>query len=155
MKISGNNGIGNILKIFLQVCMVIGVIILIILYWLTKSLNITFDWFIFMIYPCGIAFLVLMYQFIGLFNTLKINTPFCEDNVKRMKIGMTSSFLISLFVLIGLLITIFAYNYYALQFQVALGFIMILFFGVGIALYILSELFREATNYKEENDLTI
>jgi len=31
----------------------------------------------------------------------------------------------------------------------------ILFLGVAIALYILAELFRQATEYKSENDLTI
>lgn len=155
MKISGNKGIGNILKILLQISMVIGIIILLTLYWLTKWLNIHFDWFIIMIYPCGIGFLSLVYQFTGLFNTLKLNTPFCKENVKRLRNGMVSSFTISIFISIALLLTIFAYNYYSLQLQVALFFMIVLFFGVGVALYILSELFKEATSYKEENDLTI
>ncbi len=34
-------------------------------------------------------------------------------------------------------------------------FLFILFLGVAIALYILSELFREASKYKKENELTI
>ena len=36
-----------------------------------------------------------------------------------------------------------------------LVFMTILFLGVAIALYILAELFRQATEYKSENDLTI
>ena len=40
-------------------------------------------------------------------------------------------------------------------FNCALLFLCILFLGVSIALYILSELFRQATEYKKENDLTI
>ena len=36
-----------------------------------------------------------------------------------------------------------------------LAFLSVLFFGVAIALYILSELFKQAYKYKEENDLTI
>lgn len=155
MKITGNKGIGNILKILLQISMVIGIIILIGLYFITKLVNMKFDWFIIMIYPCGISFLSLVYQFIGLFDSLKQSTPFCLENVKRMRNGMLSSFIISLFIIIALLLTIFAYNYYSLQLQVALSFMSILFFAVGIALYILAELFKEATTYKEENDLTI
>ncbi len=40
-------------------------------------------------------------------------------------------------------------------FCIGLGFLVVLFFGVSIALYILSELFRQANEYKSENDLTI
>lgn len=155
MKIFGNKGIGNILKIILELSMTIGVIFLIMLYFITKWLSLNFDLFIAMIYPCGISFLLLIYQYIGLFDTLKLHNPFCQENVKRMKISMFLSFIISLLVAIATLLTIFTYNYYSLQLQVALSLIALLFFGVGIALYILSELFKEATSYKEENDLTI
>lgn len=34
-------------------------------------------------------------------------------------------------------------------------FLSILFFGVAVALYILAELLKQATEYKEENELTI
>ena len=40
-------------------------------------------------------------------------------------------------------------------FIAVLGFLFILFTGVAIALYILSELFKQATEYKTENELTI
>ena len=38
---------------------------------------------------------------------------------------------------------------------IVLLFMFILFIGVTIALYILSELFNKAIEYKNENDLTI
>ena len=40
-------------------------------------------------------------------------------------------------------------------FNCTLLFLCILFLGVSIALYILSELFKQATEYKKENELTI
>ena len=40
-------------------------------------------------------------------------------------------------------------------FIAVIGFLFILFVGVAIALYILSELFKQATEYKKENELTI
>lgn len=155
MKVYGNKGIANIIKIVLQISMVIGLIFLIMLYWLAKWFKVKFNLFIMMIYPCGLGLLYLIYQFIGLFNTLKQDYPFCIENVTRMKKGMYASLAISLFIIIALLLTIFAYNYYSLQLQVALFFMAILFLGVGIALYILAELFIKAITYKEENDLTI
>lgn len=155
MKVKGINGIGNILKIILQISLVLGVIFLVCLYWIVKKVNLDFNWFIACIYPCGISFLVLVYQFIGLFDSLKEENPFCRENSKRMNISMISSLIISIFILIGLLLTIFVYDVYTLELKVALSFLVILFFGVSIALYILKELFIEAIEYKEENDLTI
>lgn len=155
MRINGKNGIGSILKFILQISMVLGIIFLIGLYWIAKKVNLEFNWFIACIYPCGISFLVLVYQFIGLFNSLKENNPFCKENPKRMCIGMISSLITCLFIIIAILLSIFVYDIYTLELKVALIFIAILFFGVSIALYILKELFTEAINYKEENELTI
>lgn len=155
MKLYGNLGIGNLLKIFLEVCM--GIIILTILFLpkIVELLGLHFDLFIISIYPCGIGFLTLIYQFVKLFETLKENNPFYKLNVIRLKRSMIISFIISFFVFIALLLSIFKYNYYSLQLQYCIFFISILFCGVGIALYILSELFKLAINYKEENELTI
>lgn len=155
MKIKGMNGIGSILKVLLEVCFFIGVLFLLTLYFIVEALGIHFNWFIMCVYPCGITFLYLMWQFIGLFDSLKEGNPFCDENPLRMKKGMIASFIIAFFIGISLLLTILVYDYYTLQLQVALGFIMLLFVGVGIALYILKELFSEALLYKTENDLTI
>lgn len=155
MQIRGIKGIGSFLKVLLQCCFVLGIVFLLGLYFIVKVLGIHFNLFIGCIYPCGIAFLSLIWQFIGLFDSLKLGNPFCEENILRMKYGMIASFIIAVFTGIALLLTVFVYSCYTLQLQVALGFITILFFGVGIALYILKELFSEAIVYKEENELTI
>ena len=147
--------IGNIIRIFLQMFFVFGILILVFLYQITKYFGIHFDWFIFMIYPCGILFLFIVYEFINLFKTLEDRNPFCIENVKRFRNNMVYSFSISVLVLIALLITVFVYNYYSAQLKVALLFISVLFFAASIAFYILSGLFKQAAIYKEENDLTI
>ncbi len=153
MKIRGNHGIGNYLKIFLQICKIFGILLLIFLIPILFLLKLPFDMFLFMIYPCGICFLMLMEQFIGLFNSLKENNPFNYHNLDRILKAMHMSFMISVFVLISFFLTFF-YDY-SLAFVVSILFISILFFGVGIALYILSDLFRSSLEYKEENELTI
>lgn len=156
MKIKGKNSVGSLLKVFLQICMVIGALLLIFLYSILKANNLHFDLFVVMIYPCGILFLVLIYQFVGLFNSLKENNPFCNDNVMKLNRGMMISFVISVLIVIALCFSVFLYgDYYTFSFNICVGFICLLFFGVGIALYILKELFKEATIYKEENELTI
>ncbi len=155
MKNSRLQNVGNIVSIFLYVFAVIGILVMLFLYPLTKIFGIHYDLFIIMIYPCGISFIYLIYQFIKLFETLKINDPFCYENVTRFKKSMYCANIITIFVIIALFISIFKYNYYSLQLKVAIAFIAFLFFCFSVCFYILSCLFNKAHKYKEENDLTI
>ena len=80
MKIVGKNGLGNIIKIILQICFWVGIAFLIILPIILKSISI----FEIMLYLNGITMLVIVKQFIELFDSLKIEKPFCNNTVKRM-----------------------------------------------------------------------
>lgn len=148
------NKIGAFFNRILKISMFIGVILLIGFYWILKKIQIDMNLFLGMIYPCGICFLILVYQFIKLFGMLKVNTPFSSNTVTYLKKGMYTSFVITILVAIAFLF-LFRYEFYTLGIKLCVGFICILFLGVGIALYILKELFKEALEYKEENDLTI
>lgn len=154
MKVKGKNGIGRFLKIILWIGFGIGILLLLFLWPIFYWFDIIMNWFLFMIYPCGICFLIFIYQFIELFRMLENNSPFCQKTVVYLKRGMYFSYVISGLVLVALLFMIFGYSY-TLGVKFCLLFIGILFLGVGIALFILKELFQEATDYKEENDLTI
>lgn len=155
MKINGNTGIGNFLKLLLEICMVIGTILLVLLIPILTSLKIEINFFTLLFYPCGVCFLILVYQFIGLFNSLKENQPFCKENIERLKLAMWMSFIISIIIIVALLSACVIKINYTSALKLCLGFLGILFGGVGIALYILSELFKTALTYKEENELTI
>ena len=54
-----------------------------------------------------------------------------------------------------LLYTIFLAKGANVVIVLGLAFMIILFAGVAIAFYILAELIKQATEYKEENELTI
>lgn len=155
MEITGEKGIGNILKVFLQFCLILGLIILISLPFILKIFGINLNASIFFIYPNGILLLIIMYQFIELFDSLKKNNPFSESNIKILKNAGIASFLCCVFWLIDLLYEIILAKSNDVVFNLILIFMFILFFGVSVALYILSELFRKAYEYKKENDLTI
>ena len=86
---------------------------------------------------------------------LQRNNPFNYENVKTLKIGSIISFVMSIIWIIDMLFMIFMIGNTYINYIIVLVFLAILFFGVSIALYILAELFRQATDYKEENDLTI
>ncbi len=150
MKIVGKNGLGNILKIILQICFWGGIVFLILLLIILKNISI----FEIMLYLNGITMLVIVKQFIGLFDSLKIEKPFCENTVKRMNTASIASGIMTVLFLIETIYKLVLGNS-DIKINCILSFMTILFLGVAIALYILAELFRQATEYKSENDLTI
>lgn len=155
MKVKGKNGIGHLLKIILEIGMVVGILLLLFFIPILGVFEISLNWFLGMVYPCGICFLLFVYQFIGLFGSLSNNNPFCDNTVIRLRKGMYLSFVISILVFVSLGIIIGCYSFYTLGFRICMIFIGVLFLGIGLALYILKALFEEAILYKEENDLTI
>lgn len=150
MKIVGKKGLGNILKIILQICFWGGIIFLITLPIILKRISI----FEIMLYLNGITMLVIVKQFIELFNSLKIEKPFCENTVKKMNTASIASVIMTVLFFIETIYK-FTLDNSDIKINCILVFMTILFLGVAIALYILAELFRQATEYKSENDLTI
>lgn len=155
MKILGEDGLGRFLKIFLQVCFWGGIVLLIILPFELQMVGLHLNATAAVIYPNGIVLLVIVYEFIGQFNSLKENNPFCMENVKRLKHAGIASLVEALLWAIDLGYQLIFVKTTEPLFILVLIFLCILFIGVAIALYILSELIRQATEYKVENDLTI
>ena len=155
MKIVGEKGLGNILKNFLQICFYFGIVILIGLPFVLKLFGLSLNASAFIIYPNGIILLMIAHKFIELFDSLKKNNPFCEKNVKILKNTGVIAFVGSCFWIIDLLYEIILAKSFNIVFILAMSFLFILYFGVSIALYMLSELFKQATEYKNENELTI
>jgi len=155
MKILGENGIGRILKVFLQACFWGGIILLIILPFQLKMVGLKLNVTAAVIYPNGIALLAIVYQFIGLFDSLKNSNPFCMENVKRLKYAGIASLVEALLWALDLIYEAIFVQGPDPLFILVLIFLFILFVGVAIALYILAELIRQGTEYKVENELTI
>lgn len=155
MEVLGEKGIGNILKIFLQVCFWGGIVLLIILPFQLQMFGLKLNATAFVIYPNGMALLVIVRQFIGQFDSLKNKNPFCIENVKRLRISGIASLVETVLWTIDLLYTIFLAKGADVVIVLGLAFMIILFAGVAIAFYILAELIKQATEYKEENELTI
>lgn len=154
MKVMGEKVVGSILKLILQICFVLGIIFLVILPFSVLIIGKDFTEFIIELYPNGICFLVIVKQFISLFDSLKENNPFCDNTVKRLKRAGTASIAISIILAIIVLYEIFLAKG-TIMFIVITCLLCVLFIGVSLALYILSELFKQAVNYKQENELTI
>lgn len=155
MEIFGEKGIGKFLKVLLQVCFWGGIAVLIVLPFLLQLVGLKLNATAFVIYPNGIALLVIVRQFIGQFDSLKNKKPFCMENVKRLKTSGIASLVETALWTIDLLYTIFLAKGADVMIVLVLAFLIILFAGVSIAFYILAELIKQATEYKEENELTI
>ena len=145
---------GKILKKIIKIAFIIAIPVIIILPFIIKGEN-NIVFYMSIIYPNSILMLGIMYQFIKLFSSLEKNNPFNLDNVKILSTTSKISYVMSLLWIIDLFILLFGIKNNDLNYIIVIIFLSILFFGVGVALWILSVLFQKATNYKEENELTI
>ncbi len=151
MKIIGKNSLSNIIKICLQIVFAIGIIIMIFLpflfKWYTLNINGTLPYIpsLILLYISGVPALIIVWKFIEMFKSLKEENPFIMSNVKNLKIVSICSLIIAIEYLIGLF---FVKSIFSI---VVIGVFTIAWLG----LYILSELLKQAIQYKEENELTI
>lgn len=155
MQITGKKGIGNILKTLLQIAFYGGIILLVILPFILQAFGTHLNASMYIIYPNGLVLLMIVKQFIKLFDSLKKNQPFSESNVTILKNTAKVALIESFLWLIDLLYEIILAKAYDILLILVVTFLSILFLGVSIALYVLAELFKEATQYKQENELTI
>ena len=155
MQITGEKGIGKRLKAFLQICFYVGIVLLILLPFLLNKMGFDLKSCMFVLYPNGVILLIMTHKCIEFFNSLEQNKPFCDENVKLFKTTAIASFTSSVLWFIDFLYEITFMKSTDTVFYSILIFLCVLFFGFSIALLILSELFRQATEYKKENDLTI
>ena len=154
MKITGKKGLGKILRIVLIVGFIISIPLIIISPMLLHhTRNSIYSAFI--IYPNGVLMLGIIYEFIKLFKSLEDNKPFTSKNVKLLKNTSAISLAMSILWILDLLFMILIIKNTYINYIIVMSFLSLLFFGVAIALYILAELISQATEYKEENDLTI
>ena len=154
MQKSNNQKVGKIIKIILIIGMIISIPIMGIIPFLLKH-SISLIHSMLIIYPNGILILGIIWEFVKLFKSLEMNNPFNRDDVKILKDAGTISYIMSVLWFIDLLDLLLIIKNYYINYILVLAFLVLLFIAIGISLYILSALFKQATDYKEENDLTI
>lgn len=108
----------------------------------------------------GIIALFIIYNFIKIFENLKYNELFSENNSKRLNIIGNNCFALGTFYFIIVLFTILTADSYLTKnlinyiiiFSMTL---MIIFIVSGVGIKILNEIYKKAIEYKNENDFTI
>lgn len=162
MKVLGKRSLATVIKIFLWILLTICLIVVI----LGGTVVISeFNFFnttntlrtLIVLYLSSIPAAVLITQFIGIFKSLENNDVFDKKNLKRLRISYVSSIIMGIMYLINSIMLFFSTEdenwviiYILLTYIITLVFII---FGVG--LIVLSEIYKKAIKYKEENDLTI
>ena len=145
---------GKILKTVVIVGIVFAIpCVLLIPFLLSKNYSIIYS--MLLIYPNGGLMVGIAFQFLKMFDSLEKNEPFTKKNVIILRRTGYLSFIMSVLWLVDLGIMVWIIHNTYINYILVLLFLWILFFGVGIALWTLSLLLHQATEYKEENDLTI
>lgn len=103
---------------------------------------------------CGVCTAVILWQARRVLNTILRGTPFCRENGANLRRAAVCCFLISLFALIRLVWGFFYYGSLAPLLTYNALFVPVFFMG-GLLCLVMSALFRQAAELKEENDLTI
>lgn len=145
---------GKILKIIVIVGIVLAIpSIILVPFLLSNNYSVIYSMLI--VYPNGLLMLAIAYEFLKMFDSLEKKEPFTMKNVTILRRTGYLSYAMSVLWLIDLLIMILVIHNTYINYILVLLFLIILFLGVGIALWTLSLLLHQATEYKEENDLTI
>lgn len=162
MKILGKKSLSTVIKIFLWILLTICLIVVIL-----GGIIVINDFSFFntsntlrsliILYLSSWPAAVLIIQFIGIFRSLENNDVFDKENLKRLRISYVSSIVMGIMYLINSILLFFSSEdenwviiYMLLTYIITLVFLI---FGVG--LIVLSEIYKKAIKYKEENDLTI
>jgi hypothetical protein len=153
MAILGEKGLSGIVKRFLDLVFFGGIGLYI-------SLPISLRWYFDVIYRIssenyyfllgfmyltGIFCLIIIFELRKIFKTLNRRNPFMMDNVKSLNRMAISAFIIAA----SYIIKIIFFNSFLTV------IITMIFIIVGLFTVIFAEVFRQAIEVKEENDLTI
>ena len=151
MKVTGKKSLSNFIEICLKIIFVVGILIYITL---PLLLNMYVQFFnpvlnytaaLIILYVSGIPALIIVYEFIKIFNTLKQDNPFTTENVKYLKITSICSLIIAVVYIVGIFFIVSVFEIIAIA----------IFIIAWLGTYVLAELLRKAIEFKEENDLTI
>ena len=152
MKITGEKSLSTIVKLLLKTIFILGLGVIIglpvILRWYIENFRVDINNYypmLMLLYVSGVTALYIVFKFVKLFKALEDNKPFIAENVEILKNISIGCLVIAVLYLIG----IFIFN------SVFVAVIFMIFTIAYFAFLILAELFRQAVQYKEENDLTI
>lgn len=162
MKILGKRSLSSIIEKSLVILLILGIFVTIsvgiwiILNW-EKCMELILTKTIVIAYLSSFPVLVMVVEFIKIFQNLKNEKAFDKQNIKFLKVSYIASFIICAIYLINTIIllskTIWIDTFVVYPMLMAIVAIVFFFFGIG--LIVLTEIYKKAIQFKEENELTI
>lgn len=164
MKYYGKTSLSSVLKLMLDSLIVIGFIVYLLILrkaLVTGQVNLLnakniITCILFVL--GGFALLCVMYYLRCIMNSLVKATPFINQNVESLKNVATSCFVISICYVINFFINNQYLNFKLIEIDVKgihTDIEFIIFFFAGCFTLVLSKVFRQAIEVKEENDFTV
>lgn len=154
MKLVGKKGLSGALEITMWILMAMTVAVLITLPWFVDTFMMPFNnnpdfWrprYLVTLATSGVMALLMLWQARGILHNINIGTIFSLHTVRLMKVLGAEFVVLSLFYFVVLFFGMTKFSI------VLLGLV---FLVAGLVVFVFSELFKQATTYKQENDMTI
>ena len=162
MKILGKKSLSSIIKIFLWILLIICLLVVLIggivvikefSYFNTDNILRS----LIILYLSSIPASILIIQFIGIFKSLENSKVFENQNVKRLKTSYITSITMGIMYLVNSIMLFLsrAEENWEIVYMFLMYVVTLVFLIFGVGLIVLSEIYKKAIKYKEENDLTI
>ncbi len=153
MKLVGKRGLSGLIEIILIFLMLLAVVLMVTLPWTIELITdrqpgqpgYLYEKYMIVLGISGILAELVLWQARGVMRNVNKGCPFCFDTVRRLRI-------------IGIECLTVGIAYAVATFFVTKIFmvvVLVTFTVVGMILLVFSALFRQAVEYKEENDMTI
>ncbi len=161
MKILGKKSLSSVITIFLKILLILCIAAIISgAYIIVKNIDLLASLTIFktllLIYLSSIPALILIIQFLKIFENLREEKVFIESNIKKLKISYITSIIIGIIFMINSIILFFqTTDPNILVYRILTSTVTLVFLIFGIGLVVLTEIYKKALKFKEENDLTI
>ena len=153
MKYVGKKGLSGAIEVALDVLMLVALVLLVSLPWSVEIVTekvpgapgMWYEKYLVVLIFSGILAELVLWQARGIMHNVNNGRSFTYDTVRRLRV-------------IGVECLVLALFYFIAVFVVTKFFMVVVFVCfsvVGLILFVFAELFRQATKYKEENDMTI
>ena len=162
MKILGKKSLSSIIKIFLWILLIIcllvvligGIVVIKEFSYFNKDNTLRS---LIILYLSSIPASILIIQFIGIFKSLENSKVFENQNVKRLKTSYITSITMGIMYLVNSIMLFLsrAEENWEIVYMFLMYVVTLVFLIFGVGLIVLSEIYKKAIKYKEENDLTI
>ncbi len=154
MRLVGKKGLSGALEIAMWVLMAMTVAVLVTLPWFVDNFMMPFNnnpdfWrprYLVTLGVSGVMALLVLWQARGILHNINIGTIFSLHTVRLMKVLGVEFLVLALFYFATLFFGMTKFSI------VLLGLVFLI---AGLVVFVFSELFKQATTYKQENDMTI